>query len=265
MAATAAMLVGNSVRPSCADVLRKCDDAPLFTLRLKSSSGNFAARNNQTAVFSTITAAKTKKKVVVEPEPEVEEEEVVEEVEVLGDDEEEEGESWVSERVHDVQEATQAMIEAVPGPRVGSSGMPWLVALPLAYMVLTFIVAVVRTVRKRNTPQAKRRRQVSTGSKASIRSSSNSSAAGRAVRQQPLVPARAEACPSISHLALPRSASEPAAGPGAIGWSQHGSPPPRHGKPVRLDAVHPRRRVQHALLAVQHRPARPAVTLPSPP
>ena len=164
MAATTALLARNSFRPSLADAMPKCDDAHLFTLRLKSTGGGFASRNNQTAVGRTIAAAKKKK--VVEPEPEVEEEEVVEEVvEVAGDEEEEqEGESWVSERVHDVQEATQAMIEAVPGPRVGSSGMPWLVALPLGYMVLTFMVAVVRTVRKRNTPQAKRRRQVSSSS-----------------------------------------------------------------------------------------------------
>lgn len=67
---------------------------------------------------------------------------------------------WIQEKALDLVEFTETVTQAVPGPRVGQSRMPWLLAVPLAYVGLTFVVAFVKTVRKFTSPKAKRKRLV---------------------------------------------------------------------------------------------------------
>ncbi|ERN10225.1 uncharacterized protein LOC18438397 [Amborella trichopoda] len=81
-------------------------------------------------------------------EVEEEEEEVEEEV------------PWIEEKAADLVEFTGTVTQAIPGPRVGQSSLPWLLAVPLAYVGLSFVVAVFKTLRKLNSPKAKRRRLV---------------------------------------------------------------------------------------------------------
>lgn len=80
----------------------------------------------------------------------VQEEEVEEEVEL----------SWIQEKAEDLVEFTGAVTQVIPGPRVGHSSLPWILAVPLAYMGLSLVVAVVKTIRKLNSPKEKRRRLV---------------------------------------------------------------------------------------------------------
>jgi hypothetical protein len=68
---------------------------------------------------------------------------------------------WIQEKTLDLVEFTGTVAQAVPGPRVGQSPVPWLLAVPLAYVGLTFVIAVVKTVRKFTSPKAKRKRMVS--------------------------------------------------------------------------------------------------------
>ncbi|KAM5562146.1 hypothetical protein ABKV19_017392, partial [Rosa sericea] len=46
----------------------------------------------------------------------------------------------------------------IPGPRVGTSSLPWILALPLAYAGLTFVIALVKTVKKFSSPRHKRKK-----------------------------------------------------------------------------------------------------------
>lgn len=85
-----------------------------------------------------------------EEKPNVQEEEVEEEVEL----------SWIQEKAEDLVEFTGAVTQVIPGPRVGHSSLPWMLAVPLAYMGLSLVVAVVKTIRKLNSPKEKRRRLV---------------------------------------------------------------------------------------------------------
>jgi hypothetical protein len=75
--------------------------------------------------------------------------------------EEEEDLPWIQEKALDLVEFTGSVTQAIPGPRVGSSSLPWILALPLAYAGLTFVVAFVKTVKKFTSPREKRRRLVS--------------------------------------------------------------------------------------------------------
>ncbi|KAJ7514226.1 hypothetical protein O6H91_23G034000 [Diphasiastrum complanatum] len=68
--------------------------------------------------------------------------------------------SWIQEKAEDLVQYTGEAIGRVPGPRVGSTSLPWLVALPLGYMSITFLLAIYKTIRKINSPREKRRRQV---------------------------------------------------------------------------------------------------------
>ncbi|PQP98386.1 uncharacterized protein Pyn_18122 [Prunus yedoensis var. nudiflora] len=81
-----------------------------------------------------------------------EEEEAVEEVE--------EDLPWIQEKALDLVEFTGSVSQAIPGPRVGTSSLPWILALPLAYAGLTFVVAFVKTVKKFSSPRQKRKRLV---------------------------------------------------------------------------------------------------------
>jgi hypothetical protein len=76
------------------------------------------------------------------------------------DDEEEVEISWIQEKVEDVVLVTSQAMERVPGPRVGDGQLPWLVAVPLGYLGITFVIAVVRSWRKFNSSKERRKRQI---------------------------------------------------------------------------------------------------------
>lgn len=67
---------------------------------------------------------------------------------------------WIQDKALDLVEFTGSVTQAVPGPRVGSSTLPWILAVPLAYVGITFVFAFVKTVRKFNSPREKRRKLV---------------------------------------------------------------------------------------------------------
>ncbi|KAK9112397.1 hypothetical protein Scep_019916 [Stephania cephalantha] len=50
--------------------------------------------------------------------------------------------------------------QAFPGPKVGHFSLPWLLAVPLAYVGITFVFAFVKNVRKFNSPIEKKRKLV---------------------------------------------------------------------------------------------------------
>ncbi|XP_034698825.1 uncharacterized protein LOC117924325 [Vitis riparia] len=77
------------------------------------------------------------------------------------DGEEEEVElPWIEEKALDLVEFSGSVAQAIPGPRVGRSSFPWILAIPLAYAGITFVIAFVRTVQKFNSPKQKRRKLV---------------------------------------------------------------------------------------------------------
>ncbi|KAL3824264.1 hypothetical protein ACJIZ3_020293 [Penstemon smallii] len=67
---------------------------------------------------------------------------------------------WIQEKALDLVEFTGSVTQAIPGPRVGRSSLPWMLAVPLAYLGITFVIAFVKTVRKFNSPRQKRRQLV---------------------------------------------------------------------------------------------------------
>ncbi|KAI4384108.1 hypothetical protein MLD38_009875 [Melastoma candidum] len=67
---------------------------------------------------------------------------------------------WIQEKALDLVEFTGSVTQAIPGPRVGSSSLPWILAVPLAYVGVSFVIAVVKTVRKFGSPREQRRRLV---------------------------------------------------------------------------------------------------------
>ncbi|KAI9083950.1 hypothetical protein K1719_034208 [Acacia pycnantha] len=67
---------------------------------------------------------------------------------------------WIQEKALDMVEFTGSVTQAIPGPRVGTSSLPWILAVPLAYAGLTFVIASVKAARKFTSPKAKRRRLV---------------------------------------------------------------------------------------------------------
>lgn len=67
---------------------------------------------------------------------------------------------WIQEKALDLVEFTGTVTQAIPGPRVGQSSLPWILAIPLAYLGVTFVIAFVKTVRKFNSPKEKRRQLV---------------------------------------------------------------------------------------------------------
>lgn len=82
-----------------------------------------------------------------------------EEKQVLEEEVEEEL-PWIQEKALDLVEFTGSVTQAIPGPRVGHSSLPWILAVPLTYFGITFLIAFVRTVRKFNSPGEKRRKLV---------------------------------------------------------------------------------------------------------
>lgn len=68
---------------------------------------------------------------------------------------------WIQEKALDLVEFTGSVTQAIPGPRVGSSKLPWMLAVPLAYVGVTFVAAFVKTVKKFSSPKAQRKKLVS--------------------------------------------------------------------------------------------------------
>ncbi|PHU25092.1 hypothetical protein BC332_03424 [Capsicum chinense] len=68
---------------------------------------------------------------------------------VLEEEEEEVEEElpWIQEKALDLVEFTGSVTQAIPGPRVGRSSFPWILAVPLTYFGFTFVIAFVKTVR----------------------------------------------------------------------------------------------------------------------
>lgn len=67
---------------------------------------------------------------------------------------------WIQDKALDLVEFTGSVTQAVPGPRVGTSSLPWAIAVPLAYFGVTFVFAVVKTIRKFTSPREARRKLV---------------------------------------------------------------------------------------------------------
>lgn len=68
---------------------------------------------------------------------------------------------WIQEKALDLVEFTGSVTQAIPGPRVGQSKLPWILAVPLAYVGVSFVIAFVKTVKKFNSPKFKRKKLVS--------------------------------------------------------------------------------------------------------
>jgi hypothetical protein len=68
---------------------------------------------------------------------------------------------WIQEKALDLVEFTGSVTQAIPGPRVGPTSLPWILAVPIGYAGLTFVIAFVKTVRKFGSPKAQRRKLVS--------------------------------------------------------------------------------------------------------
>ncbi|KAL9996984.1 hypothetical protein Hdeb2414_s0658g00931171 [Helianthus debilis subsp. tardiflorus] len=68
---------------------------------------------------------------------------------------------WIQEKALDIVEFSGSVTQTLPGPRVGRSSLPWILALPLAYVGISFLIAVVKTLRKFSSPKHARRRLVS--------------------------------------------------------------------------------------------------------
>ncbi|OIW01947.1 hypothetical protein TanjilG_25103 [Lupinus angustifolius] len=67
---------------------------------------------------------------------------------------------WIQEKALDVVEFTTSVTQAIPGPRVGPTSLPWILAVPLGYVAVTFVISFVNTVKKFTSPKAKRRKLV---------------------------------------------------------------------------------------------------------
>ncbi|KAA3470245.1 Ribosomal RNA small subunit methyltransferase J [Gossypium australe] len=108
--------------------------------------------------LSLTTAAATSKSggenAVPSKNPKMTKKEVVEEEEV----EVEEELPWIQEKALDLVEFTGSVTQAIPGPRVGTSSLPWILAIPLAYAGITFVIAFVKTVNKFTSPRHQRKK-----------------------------------------------------------------------------------------------------------
>ncbi|RRT48483.1 hypothetical protein B296_00045706 [Ensete ventricosum] len=54
---------------------------------------------------------------------------------------------WIQEKALDLVEFTGTVTQAIPGPRVAQSQIPWLLAVPLAWVGLSFVIGFVKAVR----------------------------------------------------------------------------------------------------------------------
>ncbi|KAM3368702.1 hypothetical protein ACQJBY_016921 [Aegilops geniculata] len=67
---------------------------------------------------------------------------------------------WIQDKALDLVEFTGTVTQAIPGPRVGSSPVPWLLAVPLAYVGVSFALAAVRTFRRFTSPRTQKKKRV---------------------------------------------------------------------------------------------------------
>lgn len=79
---------------------------------------------------------------------------------VQEEEEVEEDLPWIHEKALDLVEFTGTVTQAVPGPRVGQSKLPWILAVPLAWVGLSFVIGFVKAVKKFTSPRAQRKRLV---------------------------------------------------------------------------------------------------------
>ncbi|KAK3144187.1 hypothetical protein QOZ80_4AG0309840 [Eleusine coracana subsp. coracana] len=112
--------------------------APLLVVRAKRADSRTPAAASRQAANSSAASKRD-----AEEEVEVEEEM-----------------PWIQDKALDLVEFTGTVTQAIPGPRVGSSPVPWLLAVPLAYVGVSFVLAVVRTVRRFTSPRTKKKRRV---------------------------------------------------------------------------------------------------------
>ncbi|KAJ9190636.1 hypothetical protein P3X46_001817 [Hevea brasiliensis] len=115
----------------------------LFAAAAKSSS-NAISNDSSSQKSTSKNPSKDKNKKAVEEEEEIEVEEL----------------PWIQEKALDLVEFTGSVTQAIPGPRVGQSSLPWILALPLAYAGITFVIAFVKTLKKFSSPKEKHRRLV---------------------------------------------------------------------------------------------------------
>ncbi|KAI5403562.1 hypothetical protein KIW84_050938 [Lathyrus oleraceus] len=102
--------------------------------------------------ISTVASASSSKNPSSNNNPKQSRQDEVVEVEV------EEELPWIQEKALDLVEFTGSVTQAIPGPRVGPTSLPWILAVPLGYAGLTFVIAFVKTVRKFSSPKAQRRK-----------------------------------------------------------------------------------------------------------
>lgn len=124
---------------------------PLFSVSSCSSSSSSVV--NSSGLRLVFAAASTRN---TNSNPEKEAENKKEELY----EEEEEELPWIQEKALDLVEFTGSVTQAIPGPRVGQSSFPWMLAVPLAYVGITFVFAFVKTIRKFNSPRELRRKLV---------------------------------------------------------------------------------------------------------
>lgn len=105
--------------------------------------------------ISTVASASSSKNSSNNTNPNNQSKEEIVEVEV------EEELPWIQEKALDLVEFTGSVTQAIPGPRVGPTSLPWILAVPLGYLGLTFVIAFVKTVKKFSSPKAQRRKLVS--------------------------------------------------------------------------------------------------------
>ncbi|KAG2334407.1 hypothetical protein Bca4012_016231 [Brassica carinata] len=119
------------------------------SLRRQHSTSTSASKNPSEA-FKAATKTDNKKQPAKEHLSE--EEEVEEEVE--------EEMLWIQEKALDLVKLTGTMTQALPGPRVGNTKLPWMLAVPLTYAGATLVTAVVKTVNNFSSPNVQRKKLV---------------------------------------------------------------------------------------------------------
>ncbi|CAL9088993.1 unnamed protein product [Musa textilis] len=67
---------------------------------------------------------------------------------------------WIQEKALDLVEFTGTVTQAIPGPKVGPSKLPCLLAVPVAWVGLSFVIGFVKALRKFTSPRAQRKRLV---------------------------------------------------------------------------------------------------------
>ncbi|KAI8559611.1 hypothetical protein RHMOL_Rhmol04G0186900 [Rhododendron molle] len=105
-----------------------------------------AAARNTTNANTNPRGRDVKRKKDEEDVLAVEEEEEEEEEENLVD--------WMQMKAVDL---VGSVTQAIPGPRVGRSSMPWIVAIPLAYVSFSLLIAILTTLHNFTSPKARRR------------------------------------------------------------------------------------------------------------